>query len=113
MVFLTDITEDLPHSVAQREHALLLQALDPSQDWNNDTGETVGNKKQYLRTLRDAMFALDPVLTPALFESVRQFLEAWDTRERQEFGTMEEYWPYRLVDGGAEYVLSVSLALSE
>lgn len=81
--------------------------MDPSQDSNLDIGETVGPKKQYFRTLRHAVLALDPILTPRLFMSTREFLEAWDVRgkEREQFETMEEYWPYRMIDAGAEYDL--------
>ena len=96
---ILDVTEELPHSIAQHEHDLLRQALDPLQDSNTDTGKTLGRKKQYLRNARDGMLALDPVGTPDLLRTLDQYLKEYDSSE-QDFNKIEDYLPYRIPNAG-------------
>jgi len=93
------VTEELSHIDAQREHEILRQALDSSQDHNLDTGKTVGVKKQFLRDVRNEMLALDPKDTPALLETLDRYLHEYDSSE-EDFGTMAEYLPYRVPNAG-------------
>ncbi|KDR67279.1 hypothetical protein GALMADRAFT_147274 [Galerina marginata CBS 339.88] len=94
-----DVTEELPHEIAQHEHEILRQGLDPLQDSNPDTGKTVGVKKQYLRNARDGMLALDPVGTPDLLRTLDRYLREYDSDD-QDFRTLEEYLPYRIPNAG-------------
>lgn len=98
-----DVTEELPHVVAQKEHEILCQALDPLQDSNHDTGKTVGVKKQYLRNARDGMLALDPVGAPGVLQTLNRYLHEYDSSV-QDFRTLEEYLPYRIPNAGYRYV---------
>lgn len=101
LIFL-DVTEELPHAVAQNEHEILRQALDPLQDSNHDTGMTVGVKKQYLRNARDGMLALDPVGAPGVLQTLNQYLKEYDN-SAQDFRTLEQYLPYRIPNAGYRY----------
>jgi hypothetical protein len=85
--------------VAQREHEILRQGLDPLQDGSKDIGQTVGAKKQYLRDARDAMLALDPVGTPGVLKTLDHYLQEYDSSD-QDFKTIEEYLPYRIPNAG-------------
>lgn len=94
-----DVTEELPHAEALEEHELLRQGLHREFDDNNDTGRTVGVKKDYLRAARDAMLALDPVGTPALLATLDQYLQDYDKSD-EDYQTMEAYLPYRTTNAG-------------
>ncbi|KAF8816053.1 terpenoid synthase [Phlegmacium glaucopus] len=94
-----DVTEELPHAIAQHEHDILRRGLDPKQDSNPDTGKTVGVKKQFLRDARNGMMALDPVGTPDLLCTLERYLREYDSSE-EDFATIEEYLPYRIPNAG-------------
>ncbi|KAF9459022.1 isoprenoid synthase domain-containing protein [Collybia nuda] len=94
-----DVTEELSYSLAQEEHDILRQGLDPRQDHNDNVGKTVGVKKQYLRDARDGMLALDPIGTPGVIQTLDRYLQEYDSSE-QNFKTIEEYLPYRIPNAG-------------
>lgn len=98
-LLITDVTEELPHSEALHEHDILRQALHPSLDHDNDTGLTVGPKKQFLRDARDRMLALDAKDTPALLQTLDEYLQEYDSSE-EDFLTVQEYLPYRIPNAG-------------
>jgi hypothetical protein len=94
-----DVTEELPHAEALHDHEILRQGLHAEFDDDNDTGKTVGVKKEYLRVQRRGMLALDPVNTLALLQTLDTYLQEYDGSE-VDFLTIEEYLPYRIPNAG-------------
>jgi len=90
--------------MAQHEHDILRQALDLNHDGNPDTGRTVGVKKQFLRSARNDMLALDPVGTPGLLSTLDRYLNEYDSSQ-EDFLTIEDYLPYRIPNAGYRYAI--------
>ncbi|KAF7868765.1 uncharacterized protein EAF02_009501 [Botrytis sinoallii] len=92
-----DVTEELDHSAACREHSALAEVLRIDVQPSDFTSKNV--RQSALATVLRKAIDLDPEKAPRMIETLQDYLATFDSRD-DDFDRMEEYMPYRVANCG-------------
>ncbi|ESK90132.1 fusicoccadiene synthase [Moniliophthora roreri MCA 2997] len=107
LCIIDDVLEDLPHREALIEHEILCKAL-RGDEIHQTTKNTRPEWISFLRDIRSELLAIDSIRSPALLNTLNKSLRDRDSSP-VEFGTIEEYIPYRLLNFDYEFVAHLFL----
>ncbi|TGO39560.1 hypothetical protein BHYA_0051g00010 [Botrytis hyacinthi] len=92
-----DVTEELDHGAACREHSALTEVLEIDVQPSDFISKNA-RQSALAAVLRKAI-DLDPEKAPKMIETLRDYLATFDSRD-DDFDRMEEYMPYRVANCG-------------
>ncbi|TGO14839.1 hypothetical protein BTUL_0047g00010 [Botrytis tulipae] len=92
-----DVTEELDHGAACREHSALAEVLKIDVQPSDFTSKNA--RQSTLATVLRKAIDLDPEKAPRMIETLQDYLATFDSRD-DDFDRMEEYMPYRVANCG-------------